>query len=134
MKLEQIETELKKASNGLLMKSETDEPFEYFYDEQHDASQLNNATVLKLAGMPAGYPMDVIDIDHFFRNMTRVQDENVPNNKEQAQRFQQLVGKLKETLQEVKAYCIGEQRITVFILGKTEDGYIAGLKTVLVET
>jgi tRNA U34 5-carboxymethylaminomethyl modifying GTPase MnmE/TrmE len=130
MTIEQIEAELKNAINGLLMMSETDEPFEYYYDEQHDAEELNEETVRKLAGMPAQYPMEVVDLEYFFRNMTR--PETV--GEQQAQRFQHLQDKLRELLQDVKVYRIGENRITVFILGKSPDGKIAGLKTVVVET
>lgn len=133
MKLEQVENELKKASNGLLMISETEEPFEFYYDEMHDGEQLTEDTVRKLAGMPAGYPLEVVEVDYFFRNMTQQIDENDASQKEQSERFQVLVDRLK-ALQDVKAYRIGEQRITVLILGTTEEGKIAGLKTVLVET
>ncbi|QCR21776.1 nuclease A inhibitor family protein [Pontibacter sp. SGAir0037] len=128
MKLEQLEIELKKAVDGLLMMSETDEPFEFYFDEQHNASQLNEETVRKLAGMPAGYPMEAVEVDYFFRNMVKHEDE------QQAKRFQHLLHLLQDNLQGVKAYRVGEQRITVLILGLTEDEIIAGLKTVLVET
>jgi len=128
--MEQIEAELKSAINGLLMMSETDEPFEFYYDEQHDAAELNGETVRKLAGMPAQYPMEVVDVDHFFRNMTRPDTVG----EQQARRFQHLQDKLKELLEDVQVYLIGENRITVLILGKSPDGKIAGLKTVVVET
>ena len=130
MTIEQIEAELKSAINGLLMMSETDEPFEFYYDEQHDARELNEETVRQLAGMPAQYPMEVVDLDHFLRNMTRPETAG----EEQARRFQHLQDKLKELLENVQVYRIGENQITVLILGKTPDRKIAGLKTVVVET
>ncbi|MFD2244738.1 nuclease A inhibitor family protein [Pontibacter ruber] len=130
MDIKQIEAELKKASNGLLMMSETDEPFEFYYDEEHVANNLDTENVLKLAGMPAEYPAEVVDLEYFFRNMTRPDVAG----EQQAQGFQRLQATLHELLQDVKVYRIGENRITVFILGKTPDGKIAGLKTVVVET
>lgn len=133
MDLQQIESELKQAVNGLLMRSETDEPFEFYYDEQQDGEALNEDTVHKLSGMPAQYPMEVEELDYFFRNQTRAAEET-PEELKRAERFQQLQAKLKELLPDVKVYRIGENRITAFILGTTQEGEIAGLKTVLVET
>ena len=133
MHLEQIETELRQAVNGLLMRSETDEPFEFFYDEEHDGSELNEETVRKLAGMPAQYPMEVVGLDEFFRSQVRPSEET-PDELTRAERFRQLQAKLHELLPDAKAYRIGETRISVFILGTMEAGEVTGLKTVLVET
>ena len=133
MNLKQIETELKQAANGLLMRSESDEPFEFYYDEQHKGSELNEETVRKLAGMPAQYPMVVLELDDFFRSQVRPAEET-PEDLARAERFQQLQAKLHELLPDVKVYRIGETRITAFILGTTPAGEIIGLKTVLVET
>ncbi|WP_161887602.1 nuclease A inhibitor family protein [Pontibacter russatus] len=133
MNLEQIETELKQAVNGLLMRSETDEPFEFFYDEEHDSTELNEETVRKLAGMPAQYPLLVVELDEFFRSQVRPAEET-PDELARAERFRQLQAKLHELLPDVKVYRIGETRISVFILGTTAAGEITGLKTVLVET
>lgn len=133
MNLKQIEDELKQAINGLLMRSETDEPFEFFYDEKNDSSELTEETVQKLAGMPAQYPMEVVELDDFFRSQVRPA-EDTPEEVARAERFQQLQAKLHELLPDVKVYRIGETRITAFLLGTTPAGEITGLKTVLVET
>ena len=133
MNLEQLETELKQAVNGLLMRSETDEPFEFYYDEEHAGSKLNEETVRKLAGMPAQYPMKVVDLDEFLRSQVRPAEET-PDELARAERFRQLQAKLHELLPDVKVYRIGETRITAFILGTTQAGEIVGLKTVQVET
>ena len=134
MEIKQLETELKKASDGLLMMSETDEPFEFYYDDEHAGEELNEEMVLKLAGMPAHYPVQVVALDYFLRNMTRTDTESGEAQRQQARRFQELQARLQELLRDVKAYKVGENRISVFILGKTDSGEIAGLKTVVVET
>lgn len=133
MNLAQIETELKQAANGLLMRSETDEPFEFYYDEQHNGGALTEETVRKLAGMTAQYPMEVVELEDFFRNQTRAAEEN-PEESTRAAQFQLLQAKLQELLPDVKVFRLGETRITAFILGTTPNGEITGLKTVLVET
>ena len=133
MTIAQLETELKQAINGLLMMSESDEPFEFFYDEQHTGNELNEETVRKLAGMPAQYPLEVVELDYFFRNMTAAAEPG-EEAEARAARFRKLQNILQELLQDVKAYRIGETRITVYILGRTTQNEIAGLKTVVVET
>jgi hypothetical protein len=133
MTIAQLESELMEASKGLLMLSESDEPFEFFYDEQHSGEELNEDTVRKLAGMPAQYPLKVEALEYFFRNMTMLSEQGA-EAETRATRFRALQDKLKELLQDVKAYRIGETRITVFILGRTHQNEIAGLKTVVVET
>jgi hypothetical protein len=133
MTIAQLETELKQPINGLLMMSESDEPFEFFYDEQHTGNELNEETVRKLAGMPAQYPLEVVELDYFFRNMTAAAEPG-EEAEARAARFRKLQNILQELLQDVKAYRIGETRITVYILGRTTQNEIAGLKTVVVET
>jgi hypothetical protein len=59
----------------------------------------------------------------------------VANEEERAQvtRFQELVKTLKDALDDVNVFRVGETRIHVYVVGKVEGGY-AGLKTLVVET
>ncbi len=134
MDIKQIETELREASNGLLMMSETDAPFEFYQAENMKDEPLNEETVLKLAAMPADYPFEETDLGYFFRNMTQARPEADEAGIEQAKRFANLQQKLQELLQDVKVYRIGDTQKMVLILGRTPDGAIAGLKTLVVET
>ncbi|MBD1396203.1 nuclease A inhibitor family protein [Pontibacter sp. JH31] len=134
MDLKQIETELKEATNGLLMMSETDAPFEFFHEENFKNEALNKETVLKMAAMPADYPVEVVELAYFFRNMTHARPEQGEAGMQQAKRFEELQKKLRELLQDVKVYRIGETQILALILGRTPAGEITGLKTMLVET
>lgn len=134
MDLKQIESELKEAADGLLMMSETDAPFEFYQAENFKDEELNEDTVLKLAAMPAEYPFEEIELGYFLRNMTHARPETGEEGMKQAKRFQHLEKKLHELLQDVKVYRIGEANKLVLILGRTPDGEIAGLKTMVVET
>ncbi|MCC9165592.1 nuclease A inhibitor family protein [Pontibacter harenae] len=124
MELQEIKNELSNLTDRLSLESATSEPFEFYHDEQHDASALNEETVRKLAGMPSHYPTEVLPVQELFQAYAGDKEEN-------KQRFQKLQEKLQELLQDVKAYCVGEVRRTVFILGTTEKGEIAGLKSAL---
>ncbi|WP_299699688.1 nuclease A inhibitor family protein [uncultured Pontibacter sp.] len=135
MDLKQIETELKEASDGLLMMSETDAPFEFYHAEDLTADdELDEETVLGLAAMPAEYPMEEVDLEYFLRNMTHARPETGDEGMQLAKRFENLQKKLRELLQDVKVYRVGETQKLVLILGRTPNGEIAGLKTMVVET
>jgi hypothetical protein len=134
MDLKQIETELREATDGLLMMSETDAPFEFYHAENMKGESLNEETVLRLAAMPADYPFEETDLGYFFRNMTQARPDAGNAGIEQARRFENLQKKLNELLQDVKVYRVGESQKLVLILGRTPDGEIAGLKTMVVET
>ncbi|SIQ95813.1 nuclease A inhibitor family protein [Pontibacter lucknowensis] len=134
MDLKQIETELKEATDGLLMISETDAPFEFYQAENFKGETLDEETVLKLAAMPADYPFEELELGYFFRNMTHARPDAGEEGMQQAKRFQHLEKKLHELLQDVKVYRVGETQKLVLILGRTPNGEIAGLKTMVVET
>ncbi|MBX0332115.1 nuclease A inhibitor family protein [Pontibacter sp. HSC-14F20] len=133
MDLKQIESELKAATDGLLMLSETDAPFEFYQAENFKDEKLDEETILKLAAMPAEYPVEEMELEHFFRNMVHASPEAGEAGIEQANRFQNLEIKLRELLQDVKVYLVGETQKLVLILGRTPGGEIAGLKTMVVE-
>lgn len=134
MDLKQIETELKEASDGLLMRSETDSPFEFYQAENFKDEKLDEDTILKLAAMPADYPYEEVELEYFFRNMTHARPEAGDEDMQQAKRFENLQKKLRELLQDVKVYRVGEAQKLVLILGRAPGGEIAGLKTMVVET
>jgi hypothetical protein len=50
-------------------------------------------------------------------------------------RFQELADTIKQQLSGVKVYKVGDEaERDVYIVGKTQDGHLAGLKTTVVET
>lgn len=134
MDLRTIESELKEATNGLLMMSETDAPFEFYHAENLRDRKLDKDTVIKLAAMPADYPFEELELGYFFRNMTQARNNADEQGIQQATRFDELEKKLHELLEDVKVYRIGETQKLVLILGRTPDGEVAGLKTMVVET
>lgn len=134
MNKEELENELKPFYDGLLMMSETDSPFEFYYFENTKDLPLNENTVASLAGKSSGTEIKTEELSYFFRNMTRLYPEDGPDRKQQADRFTQLQQKLEEVLQDVKVYKADEISITAYILGQTPNGDIAGLRTVVVET
>ncbi len=72
MSKEQLENELKPLFDGLMMRSETDSPFEFYYFENTQNLPLNKDTVATLAGKSGGSEIKTEELDYFFRNMVRL--------------------------------------------------------------
>jgi hypothetical protein len=130
----QLEEKLKNLVDGLLMLSETDAPFEYYILEDSKDLLLNKETVATIAGKTTGDEIETETLEHFFRNMVRLNPEDSDERKKEAARFKELQEQLQQQLQDVKVYRAGNTSITIYILGKTDNGDIAGLRTLIVET
>lgn len=124
---------LQKAAAGLLFPSETDAPLEPFFWPAEKAPALTPDQVAQLASAPAEAAIKTVKLDTFFRPATTEEGWHNKEEKAQVQRFQELVNTIKDTLEEVKVYRVGETSVDVYIVGQVEGGY-AGLKTKVVET
>jgi hypothetical protein len=124
---------LKKASKGLLFRSETDAPFEAF-EWPGEQGKPDKARVLELVGGSPARQVKTKSLDAFFKDATEEQDWMNEEEKAEVQRFKQLVQTLKETLADVKVFLAGERTESdAYIVGRTESGW-AGLKTKVVQT
>jgi histidine triad (HIT) family protein len=115
---------LVKASKDLLMPSESDAPFEpLLWDDP--GKPLSPDVVRKLAGAGKKTAVEELTLDALFK---------VVPSEDQAN-FQKLAAALKQQLSGVKVYKVGDEaEREVYIVGKTSDGKLAGLKTTVVET
>jgi hypothetical protein len=75
-----------------------------------------------------------LNFDSFFGNYTQDQDWWSEEERATAKKFQALVAFLKENLEEIKVYRVGDVEADVYIVGKTASGDYAGVKTKIVET
>jgi hypothetical protein len=89
------------------------------------ARQLTDQEVLRLAGHKPGDRVEATDLDDIFRDA--VAGDN-------AKKFQKLIQALKDTLDDIRVYRVGEVEKDVYIVGKTKGGGWAGLKSKVVET
>jgi len=129
----ELRYKLQKASDGLLLISESDYPFEVFLWEA-GSLVITPETILQKTGHPVDTPVEVVDIDSFFAVATTEQEWHNPEERETSKRFQALVETLRCNLNEIKVYRLGERSIDVYIVGKTSTGDLAGLSTKVVET
>jgi hypothetical protein len=123
---------LKKASQGLVFPSESEYPFEVFLWNS-EGKDLDESKLLEKVGQSGG-PVKVVDVDTFFKNVVEEKDWQDVEEKRDVKKFQELVQTLKGNLAHLKVFRLGQTEIDVYIVGKTEDGAWAGLKTTVVET
>jgi hypothetical protein len=124
---------LKEATRDLLFPSERDHPFEVFCWES-DSKALDAKDLLKLAGQPAGSPVETIDLNCLFENVTTEKDWFEEEEKRTAKRFRGLVQTLKHTLSDIKVFRVGKIQIDVYVAGRTQSGKWVGIKTKVIET
>ena len=121
---------LTQASQGLLMPSESEYPFEVFIWEN---VELTSEKILELTNYPPATLIEEVELDYFFRNVAIEKDWHDKIQKENVAKFQNLVQVIKGNLAEFRIYRIGTIEVNVYIVGKTNDG-VAGLATKVIET
>lgn len=132
---EDIVKSLEKASEGLLFMSESDYPFTGQLFKGQGSSGITEQKMIDLTDAPEDTKIETVDLDCFFENVANEQEWHSPEQKEEVAKYQNLIKLLKENLNDVKVYRIGEVEIKAFIIGTTKDGKdIAGLSTIQIET
>jgi Nuclease A inhibitor-like protein len=124
---------LKRAAEGLLYMSESDEPFQTFAWEGIGNS-LATEKFLELTRHKPGDKIEEVSFDSFFKNMNEQALAQGEGEKETCEQLRQLEKTIGEHLSGVKVFRIGNVHIDIYIVGKTADGKWVGLKTAAVET
>jgi len=124
---------LEKASQGLLYQSESDEPFESFVWKKAEG-ELNAAAVLRRAKKPAKSPVQALAPADFFKDLTTPQDWHGDEEKAIVAKYRSLQDAVQKNLAEAKVFKVGKRKLSVYIVGKTDEGDWAGLKTTSIET
>ncbi len=121
------------ASEGLLYPSEADEPFTTFTWKESEG-ELTKEKLLKRARKPARSPVREVPLQDFFKDLTTAQDWHGQEEKATVEKFRNLLAVIRQHLSDVKVFKVGATKVGVFIIGKTDEGDLAGLKTTAVET
>jgi hypothetical protein len=125
-----INETLTQASQGLLMPSESEYPFEVFVWKD---VELTPQKILELTNCPPETSIEQVELDYFFRNVATEEDWQDRIQRENVTKFQNLVQVIKDNLAEIRVYQMGSIEVNVYIVGKTKDG-VAGLTTKMIET
>ena len=108
--------DLRKASAGLLVMSESDYPFEIIH--WAGSTEINPGFLRSLTNEPAESRVEETSVEQFLANG----------------RFEHLERFLRKHLTDLKVYKVGKINIPVYIVGKGPDGSWLGLSTRVVQT
>lgn len=128
----EIVDQLKLASEGLLFMSESEYPFEVFLWSA--TAPATPEKVLQQTNHPQDTPLEVVEVDDFFRVATTEEDWHGDEEKEMVVKFRALVDTIKANLNNPQVYRLGKIEIDAYIVGETPTGNLAGLSTKVVET
>lgn len=125
---------LKQASNGLLMMSESEYPFEVIKWVIEDDESLTIQKIFQLTNCPQDSLIEEVELEHFFRNCAFEKEWHDETQKQEVVKFQALLNILRDNLNDIKVYRVGTTNIDVYIIGKSETNELVGLSTKVTET
>ena len=114
---EEILAELRTATAGLLVMSESDYPFETVRWDGNVS--LTPDYLCSISGKPEGSPIEESEVENFLSVSGQ---------------FQHLASLLKDRLSDLRVYKIGTINIPVYIVGRSAEGNWLGLSTRVVQT
>ena len=124
--------ELSKACDGLMWLSETDYPWYVAYWE--DEGQIERSILIKQYGCDPKIPMTQTTLDSWFKNAITERDWHDEIERLQVKRYRYLYNWLKNNLQDIKVFLVGEVEIDVYVVGKLNSNTVVSLSTKIVET
>ena len=129
-------SELQSAVMGLLYPSEQDHPITAFVWPKTEAGAglMDAGTVRRPAQIADAVPVETQTMEAFFEPITTPQDWHGAEEKKRELQGQELAEIVKRNLTDVKVFRFGGTDKTVYLVGKTMDGDLAGVKTLVVET
>jgi hypothetical protein len=125
---------LGEAVKGLFFESEMDYPVENFFWENSKGEDVNSANILRHSGKSPDTPVEEMLVDDFFAPAVAEEDWYEEEEMENSKRFRELLKVLKLNLSDIKVFKTGSIDMDVYVVGRTKDGYLAGLRTRVVET
>lgn len=131
---EALMRQLQEAAHDLLYPSETDAPLEPFAWQNIKDSSFSTEKLLLATRHKRDIPVEGLELAEFFAPVTRVEEWMDDSEKLTSERFQALRETLEGLLTDISVYRVGVVNVDVYIVGRTEDGYYAGISTKLVET
>lgn len=124
--------ELGQATAGLLFMSEADYPFQTVRWE--GLTEVTPQYLRDLTGRGADSPVASRSVDEFFNVAMSEQSWKGEAQLAEARRYQALVRMLRENLEDLRVYRVGEIDVAVFIVGRGPAGNWIGLSTRVIET
>jgi hypothetical protein len=128
--VESLKAQISDKIKGLYFPSESEAPIEIADFEKN----TDVVTSLKSLHPDKADYIAEADLNDFYEMYGVEKDWQNAIQKQFAKSFGEAINVMKENLENIKIYRIGEVRIDIYIIGKTRDGSFIGLKTSAVET
>jgi Nuclease A inhibitor-like protein len=122
---------LRQATADLLWMSESDYPFEIVNWER--GIELNPQALLPEVTSDE-VAVERVTLTDFLAPAIAIEDWYEAEELAQVDRYKELLHAIESNLTEVQVFRVGEVEITIYIVGKTAEGDLVGLKTQAVET
>lgn len=127
--------ELQRLSTGLLYPSETDAPISVFEWRTGEKGAYTDENLMHDLGHPEDATLSEIETaEEFFDGLTDTYEWHTPEEIEMTKQFVELKEMLFANITKPRHIWIGEREVDVFVFGRTKDGDIIGLRTLIVET
>ena len=127
-----LKKELEAACSGLVYMSETDRPISPVLETPSRESTLAEFVSRNLPAASRSIEENPASI--FFDRLIVDRDWHSASDKKLVRRFRRLESVLTDNLGEVKMFRAGRVQIEIFVLGRDDEGNIAGVRTSAVET
>lgn len=129
---EDILKQIENACAGLMYVSETDAGFEVVKLDMN--GELTDSSFRKFAKVDTDTPVEITGASDVFDRLTRPKEWHGESDRRRIQRYEKLRSVFEKYLMDLKVIRVGKIRIEIYIIGKTNDGMFAGVKTHAVET
>ena len=127
-----LQKQIKKLVRGLFYSSESDAPVKLFVGGAVDAVTQEN--LLSQIGKEQNVPVQTVNFDDFFLQLTTIQDWFGDEEKATAGKFANLRDLLKNNLNNLSVFKIGSIEIDIYVVGSDAENKLMGVKTHSVET
>ncbi len=127
-----LKKELEAACRGLVYMSETDCPISPVLETSPRESTLAEFVSRNLPAAPRF--IEENPASNFFDRLIVDRDWHSASDKKLVRRFRRLESVLTDNLGDVKMFRAGRVQIEIFVLGRDDEGNIAGVRTSAVET
>ena len=129
---EQLIEELREATRGLLLMSESDYPLEVV--RWDGVAEIAPDFLRGLTGHADSEPVETESAEEFFRAAASEAEWKGAGELAAARKFQTLIRLLEENLTGVRAFRVGTINMPVYVVGRSHTGAWLGVSTRVVET
>jgi Nuclease A inhibitor-like protein len=126
----EIIDQLQRATLDLVWVSESDYPFEVM--SWPPGTEINPALFKDLPCENSA--VETIALLDFFEPALMIEDWYKAEELAQVNRYTDLLHAIESNLEQVQVFRVGEVEVTIYIVGRTADGSVVGLKTQVIET